>query len=361
AMAGHTVDICSSMPTPSGDLGVPVEGIRVHTLNEYEGGLFSSVHQGLRGLFIGDITVRWLQSLRSKPDAIVLYGTHLGYLLRLLPFCKRYGIPLFLDVVEWYDPRHLPGGVFGPVALSNELSMRYFAMRANGLFVISRYLQQHFERRGCETLRIPPLFSLEPDDASKVSHLNGMVNLCYVGSPGKKEDMKSIFLGLQLAREKGANFAMHVVGLTADEFARDFGMHRLPIIEKGGHVKFYGRVKNDEARAIVTACDFLVLVRKELRFTQAGFPSKVAESLCLGVPVMGNLSSDLRDYLQDGDNAIIVSGPNAEAFCNAVMRAASLDANELSRMRRSASSSADSNFRVRTCSEKIARFIETVS
>ena len=37
-----------------------------------------------------------------------------GYLLRLLPFCRKSRIPLFMDVMEWFDPDHFPGGKFGP-------------------------------------------------------------------------------------------------------------------------------------------------------------------------------------------------------------------------------------------------------
>lgn len=361
-LAGHDVHVCSGEPGQQGSTGMDLpDRIQVSCAHEYETGLFSGVHRGLRGLFLGDATLRWLQSLERKPDAIVLYGTPLGYLLRLLPFCKKQGIPLLLDVVEWYDPRHLPGGALGPFALANELSMRYVAKKAAGMFTISRYLQEHFTRQGCKTLRVPPLFSFHQARPVQFRDANGMLNLCYAGSPGGKEDIHSVFHGLQLAHDAGIPFLMHVVGLTASQFAAAFGMQELSIIRNGESVRFYGRVENAEARRIVSSCDFQVLLRKDERFTRAGFPSKVAESLCLGTPIIGNLSSNLDEFLADGENAIIVSESEANAFCEALTRAAHLPEGKLELMKRAAGVMADKHFRPQGWSVAVSDWINEVS
>lgn len=357
-MGGHRVMVCPGMNASEVDRNAPLpNGIQVRSVPEYETGLLSGVSQGIRGLFLGDITRDFLASLEFRPDVIVLYGTHLGYLARLIPFCKKERIPLLLDVVEWYDPRHLPGGVLGPFAISNELSMRHYAKRADGMFVISRYLQEYFERKGCRTLRVPPIFSIESQRERVFRKENGKLNLCYVGSPGRKEDMDSIFLGLQRARDRGCDFQLHMIGVTAEEFSRDFGMDSLPILEDQSSVRFYGRLKNAEARRQLEACDFLLLIRKNRRFTQAGFPSKAAESLCSGVPLIANLSSNLGDYLVDEKNAIIVDDATADAVEHAVLRAAALSEEQLSRLRQCATLSAEQNFRVKANFNRITEFV----
>lgn len=356
----HEVHICSNFSEQQGGASSELpKGIHLHHVQEYTSGLFSELHQGLRGLFLGDITLRWLQSFQRKPDLIVLYGTHLGYLLRLLRFCRKYNIPLLLDVVEWYDPRHLPGGIFGPFALTNELSMRFVAKNAAGVFVISRYLQEHFSRQGCRTLRVPPLFSFAYRRPQQFREFNGKLNLCYVGSPGRKEDMESIFIGLQMAYEDGTPFLMHVVGLTFDQFQDSYGMRTLSLFETNSFIKFYGWLENTEARNIIASCDFLVLLRKNQRFVKAGFPSKVAESLCLGTPILANLSSNLDEYLIDGQNSIIVREAKAEDFCTAVCKASLLGKSDLSEMQNHAARCADSNFRIENHVKKISNFIET--
>lgn len=361
-LAGHDVHICSGEPSQQGSTRMDLpDRIRVACAHEYETGLFSGIHSGLRGLFLGDGTLRWLQSLERKPDAVVLYGTHLGFLLRLLPFCKKNDIPLLLDVVEWYDPRHLPGGALGPFAIANELSMRFVAKKAAGIFTISRYLQEHFATQGCKTLRVPPLFSFQQARPVQFREVNGVLNLCYAGSPGGKEDIRSIFQGLQLAYDASIPFQMHVVGLTLNQFVATFGMQALSIIRNNESVKFYGRVENAEARRIVSSCDFQVMLRKDERFTRAGFPSKVGESLSLGTPIIGNLSSNMSDYLLNDINSILVARSDAGSFFSALHRAASLASNEYAVLQENALKCALLNFRPENYSVQISAFLKDMT
>ena len=52
----------------------------------------------------------------------------------------------------------------------------------------------------------------------------------------------------------------------------------------------------------------------EQRYAKAGFPTKVVESLSRSTPVICNLTSDLKDYLTDGQDALIVDACSAEAL-----------------------------------------------
>lgn len=356
---GHEVVVCPGLiTTESTGANQTQPGHFIYQLDEYKGGFCSGLPAGIRGLFLGDITLRWLESLEHKPDTVILYGTPLGYLLRLLPFCKKHGILFFLDVVEWHDPRHLPGGAFGPFAIANELSMRYVAKKADGIFTISRYLQEHFASQGCKTFRVPPLFSFEQTRPMQFREVNGMLNLCYSGSPGQKEDMRSIFHGLQLAHDAGIPFMMHIVGLTANEFTAAFGMQELSIIRDINSVKFYGKLENIEARHIISSCDFQVTLRKDARFTRAGFPSKVAESLSLGTPIIGNLSSNLGDYLSTDVNSILVTQSDAVSLISGLHRAASLSSAEYKALQENAIKCALFNFRPENYSTQIDVFLK---
>lgn len=360
-MAGHQVQVCAFTSRAKGTMSnFDAEQVQVSYAHEYGKGLLAGVHAGFRGLFLGDNTLRWLQSLEIKPDVIILYGTHLGYLWRLLAFCKQHNIRLVLDVVEWYDPRHLPGGLFGPFAISNELSMRFFAKKADGMFVISKYLQEHFSNQGCKTLRVPPLFSIQSTRPPQFREKNGRLNLCYVGSPGKKEDFLSMFRGLQIAYDAGSLFTMHVVGITAAQFQQSYGMENLSVLREAGYIQFYGRVDNSQAKEIVASCDFLVLLRKSERFVQAGFPSKVAESLCLGTPVMANLVSDLADYLKDGENAIVVSSSTSNDFNCALTRVVNLKEHEIEGMKQCSLLTSIQQFGIQAYAAKINDFLRVL-
>ena len=60
---------------------------------------------------------------------------------------------------------------------------------------------------------------------------------------------------------------------------------------------------------------FDVLLRySDLRYTKAGFPTKVVESLASATPVITNITSDLEMYLKDGENSVISEGYTAKKW-----------------------------------------------
>lgn len=357
-LAGHHVQVCAAYPSSDNKNSVGLADI--YCAHEGTKGIFANIHSGLRGLFLGDNTIAWLNNLEKKPDVIVLYGTHLGYLLRLLPFCHMHKIKLLLDVVEWYDPRHLPMGLFGPFAAANELSMRCFAHRVDGIFVISRYLESYFKSKGCKTLYIPPVFSINNDRPQQFRDSNKFLNICYVGSPGKKEDFISILRGLNEIADVENKIKMHIVGMTEEQFLKEYGSDIVFLFDFKC-VKFYGRVNNSYARNIVSSCDFMVVLRPNQRFSNAGFPSKVAESFCLGTPVLANLTSNLGEYLENRKNSIIIKSPNFVDFSDALNEALELDLTLIKFFKKNAINTAHLNFRPNNYVKKLKYFLSDVN
>lgn len=358
--AGHEVTICPGMESPEGDAEFS-SAIRVEGVNEYARRSGLSKIRGVRGMFIGDATIEWLCSQKKKPDVVVLYGTHLSYLWRLQKYAARAKVQLLLDVVEWYDPRHLPGGLFGPFSAMNEWAMRHAAKNVDGLFVISSYLQSHFSEAGCRTLKVPPLFSpMLVERPKPFRDANSMLNICYVGTPGRKEEFGALFAGLRMAQDLGINVCMHMVGLTESEFR-----HSYPTAIGGGEsresIKFYGRIPNEAAKTIISSCDFMIVVRQRSRVTQAGFPSKVAESLSLGIPVIVNKFSDLEPYVCSGNAGLIIDELSAEGVRAAISAAAVIDKDGLDQLKINAWNLAEKEFSPSGYAGKIDQFLREAS
>lgn len=360
--SGHKVIVCpgGGGVNESSFNGFFSDQIELDVIDEYKSSFWSFLSRGARGLFLGDVTVQWLEKLRIKPDVIILYGTHLGYLCRLLAFCKKYNIRLLLDVVEWYDPSHLPGGRFGPFAISNEFSMRKAVKLADGAFVISAYLRDYYALFGFKTLRLPPLlssFSLSQEPFRKT---NGLLNLCYIGLPGKKEEFLTLFSGVGLAIKSGCRIKVHVAGVSESEFLANYPKEYSVVSEFHDAFKFYGRLDNEEAKLIAASSDFLLIARKPERFANAGFPFKVAESLMLGTPVISNCFSDISEYLVDGVNSILVDSLTPNAIANAILSAASLDESALTSMRHNAAKAGNNFFSTTIRAKEVDLFVRGV-
>jgi len=317
--AGDRVSI-GSAGWPADAASTETDGVRVSALGETPLPSWPRWRRVGRGLAWGAATRDWIAGLQPPPDVIVVYGTPAGYLLRLLPLARRLAVPLVLDVVEWYQPAHLPGGRFGPFALANTVSMRLLAPRANGVLAISSFLQNHFAGVGVPTLRVPPLFELAPPDRPAGGRRHPL-RLCYVGSSGEK-DRETVAHLTQLPQLLGLDrhrLHISIVGMDRAGARVLLGADAVAHLDHEC-LHFHGRVPAEEARRIVVESDFSVLQRRQERFAQAGFPSKVVESLLLGTPVMANLTSDLGGVLVDGRNARVLGDDTLGSLARAVAR-----------------------------------------
>ena len=79
-------------------------------------------------------------------------------------------------------------------------------------------------------------------------------------------------------------------------------------------ILFLGRVSQDLIPAYYKNADFMVLLRETTRKNMAGFPTKFAESMTAGVPVIANVTSDLDKYISNGKTGYIVEDMKAESL-----------------------------------------------
>ena len=76
---------------------------------------------------------------------------------------------------------------------------------------------------------------------------------------------------------------------------------------------------------LIKDADFVPLLRPQIvRYAQAGFPTKVPESLSLGTPIICNLTSDLGDFIRDESEGIICRDYSIDAFVEALENALTL-------------------------------------
>ena len=72
-------------------------------------------------------------------------------------------------------------------------------------------------------------------------------------------------------------------------------------------VLFHGRVSHTETLKAVSNADYSLIIRESSRKNNAGFPSKLVESVSCGTPVLTTDISNVKDYVGDGKNGFIIS------------------------------------------------------
>jgi glycosyltransferase involved in cell wall biosynthesis len=305
----------------------------------------------------GAKTVAWLDSQEIKPSHVFVYGGSAQYMLRLLPWCKRHGIPLIADVVEWYDPRQMSGGVLGPFNLSAKFALRFLYPRCDGVVAISQLLADYYEAKGCPVVRVPPTVDITRIDIGgrDPSLCDGRMRLIYAGTPGKKDLLGNIIKAAASVDPLGARLKLLVMGPTLKEVKQMMGGAELPVC-----AEVLGRVDQSLIADYIRSSDFSVLLREPLRFANAGFPTKFVESISNGTPVMANLTSDLGLYLHDGIEGLVCVDCSTEALIAVLNRALLLSPVELGAMRLAARDQAERSFDFRVYGKPLSDFLERI-
>lgn len=268
----------------------------------------------VRVLFEGLNVNHWLESLSPRPDLILLFETNPVYYFWVVAWAKRHRVPLIIDVRDWYKPKDVPGLRNQIMIALNNVAVRLPARSVKGAVAVSSLLERHLEDKGLAVLRMPAVMELSHEGsgvAADNSRQEGFLKVGFVGNPGKR-DWQSVAVLLDIAEQwVSPDIFLEVVlaGPRQPSTATNGEM-----IFPRARVSWLGHVSRQEALAVVAGVDFTVLIRPSERYAQAGFPSKVAESLLVGTPVISNSTSDLADFLFPGVNGEILTDPTADSL-----------------------------------------------
>lgn len=343
---------------------MPVEsqykGFRVISLGERTAEKYPGFLKHLMYFKMGAKTIQWLESLERKPDVIILYSGYCPYMMRLIPWCKKQGVKFIFDAVEWYDPKNFIYGLFSPYQLNIELALRYYSKKTACAITISHYLQKHYDSKGCNTIRIPPTLEtkkIEPNLNVLVE--NGVLIVSYTGTPGNKDLFNTYLEAVLRLHEHGEKIVFRFAGVKAEQVIMYPALLQRNIKDAlPMALDCKGITSHEEAIAITKMSDFSLLLRRPERYAQAGFPTKIVESLTMGTPAIINITSDLGDYIHDGIEGLICEGYTPESLVQALKRAMALSREEKILMRKAARVQAEYSFDCYKYAESLKAFIE---
>ena len=302
---------------------------------------------------------KYLKKHRNNLHGIYIYNARISLFEFCKVFCKKNGIKLFHDCVEWYSPEEFKTGA-SDVRYRNKLKINTEVIdKTFSVIAISRYLEDHFKSKGIKTLRVPILC----DSESRTEHKsqNGeKLTLFYAGLPGKKDLVKNLLeASLLLTKEEQEKLRIIFVGVKREGLIGDSEISPEVLDKCSSYLELCGRVSREEVLERMEEADFSVLIRNNSHlFARAGFPSKVTEALANATPMLANFSSDLEEYLEDGKNAIVIDGHTPEAVAEALRRAISLTPEEKNAMSRNALETARVKFDYRLYINKMSEFFE---
>lgn len=247
-------------------------------------------------------------SLYKDIRLVICYNLHSVPLARLLHFCKKRGIKLIVDCTEWYENKFSLNPIKLIKCVDTFLCMRVFQKKCDGMIAISSYLADYYKRSVKHTVVVPPLVDLEDEKFifGGEKPQNEITTLVYSGSPSASKELLGEVVKC-LNNITDLDFRLKIVGIDYEQFCSMY--NALPDREK---IEFMGRVPHKNALQTVRESDYAIIIRPKTRVTMAGFPTKFAEAISVGTAVIANATSDLADYLKDGNNGYLVDTNNLE-------------------------------------------------
>lgn len=296
---------------------------------------------------------------KEKIDAIILSNVYYDFLKVFIDFSKRKKVFLALNVVEWYDINNdLFKGIYGKIRfIQNRIALKYLYVKVKNIIAISELLGNYYKNRHCNTIVIPTIIDL--NDYSNLSKTNNKkLIISYAGSPAKKDYISNVIKAiLKLDIEERKKLEIHLYGISNEELIK-LGINKININDLSNCLFCHDRIPYEKVKNKIASSDFTILLRPNKRYANAGFPTKIGESMASGTPVIANLTSDIGKYLTDGFNGLVCDNETVDACYNSLIRAIDLSDIEKEEMRKNALSTAKNSFDISNYVEILEQFLE---
>jgi glycosyltransferase involved in cell wall biosynthesis len=245
--------------------------------------------------------------------------------------CRRRGLSFLPDVTEWYGADGNAPFRDGIKWIDTTLRMRVLNRLANAFVVTSPFIERFYQKSGKPILLLPTLFDRQ---AIGIDTFEGTdfstLRVIYAGSPFNvnarrpepskmKERLDIVIALVASANAAGALYHLDVFGVTAAQYLRAFPQSADQLREAAPWLTFRGSVAQKEVLVAMKNAHFSIFLREEHRVNLAGFPSKFAESISCGTPVITNIMENISDYAVEGRNCIEVELDDIETGRNKLM------------------------------------------
>ncbi len=291
---------------------------------------------------------------KNKIDFVVFnaYSDRYSMITELL---KEKSIPYCLEMCEWRNADNFKLGFLNPIYRRTQRHYKHVYIHDKHFIGISRLLCNYFDRYGLNTLRLPTIFDVENQPWVEKTD-NQVVRLIYAGSPGKsKEEFREIVLALKEVNAGGVKIMLDIYGSTREHLDK-VCKSRSVIDGAEKFVFIHGRQDREVIQKAIRASDFMIFLRKNKRSNNAGFPTKLAESMMNGTPVITNDTGDISLYLKNGENGYLLKRPDTQELISVLKCIVQKDDKELAAMRTWARRTAEQSFDYRTHLDEMNAF-----
>lgn len=290
---------------------------------------------------------------------IIMNGGNHARFNDIRKLCTEREIPLVLEICEWYDVISKKLGKFDFRYYKMQKCMKYDYYSADGIIAISRLLAEHFAKRKTPVIRIPTIMDTHALTYCKtIDHRK--IRLIHAGTTVvHKEKFKNI---LHAIKAFGNNnpFEFYIYGSDRATVLKNIDNDSSLLDSLDGSVYIMGKIPQQEVHQAYMDADYSIFIREDKRSSHAGFPTKLAESMAAGTPVITNDTGDIGLYLKNGENGYLLKDTSPESIKEVLEENLQLSNEENLEMRSKARKTAEESFDFRVYKQLMKDFLEGI-
>lgn len=234
----------------------------------------------------------------------------------LMKFAKKHNIHMVSDAHDWFDK--FSGNIIRRTykKYDQEIYVKVLKPKIKNVITITNFLYDYYtDNYNCNCIVVPSLSYSEDkrfDNLPEYSY-DGTLRYVYSGNPGYKASKDRIDWCVKaFSKYAPAHARFDIFGISLEKFINQFPeLEKYALDEK---ITFHGFCDNTTCLNAIAKADFSVFARLISQPTLAGFPTKFSECLTMGVPTVTTPTSDLKDYIVNGENGFISDEANYDSF-----------------------------------------------
>lgn len=285
----------------------------------------------------------------EKIKAVVMYnsiGTS-DFNSFVIKYCRKRNIKVYYDIVDYFDTPQ-KSNYLRYLMKKRELNRIFNKVlpSCDGWITISSFLKERMADPS-KAIIIPPLALTkgekqrrEPSDTVVFSYATFMRSKHRPLSQWKDRgdayiDVFYKLLSINTKKDFKINFLGFTKQQMIDVFPEDvIGEYIDKINALDEYITYHGPMNNEDVQKVIKNSDFTILLRDSKTCNNAGFPTKVSESLSLGVPVVVNDTSDILSFVKDGVNGVVAPMPDdTDAVADKIAEILDMDDEQLQSLR----------------------------
>lgn len=306
-----------------------------------------------------------IESIRKRKNLkyVIVYQEILFQLRSLVDVADKHGFEVIAYFDEWYEWGKTGDERFSERmarSASIRISEYFTAAKFKKKIVISRGLRRFYRKDDC--LVLPILVDLEESLWKRDAFTAGeRIVIVYAGWPGNRDDLRLLVEVVdELPGKQKNRISLRIFTYaTTEEDLREHipGFDRMKR-DNRGVIEFLGEVSREQVIEELKQADFSYLLRENKWSNNAGFSTKIGESLAVGTPMFANCTSDIGYYIRDGFNGIIVEEMSKDAVRAGLHKILRLSKEQRIAMKQNAYRTAEKFFDYRRYKKKMQCFLE---